>query len=154
VKTRTGFVSNSSSSSFLVFSKANTLFDALYDGYEEIFEIPKEDKSSSELFCEKMKEFWPYHLSNGEYNHFWFEEKDQYGNYKENTIEKISTVEEYKKYVDDFVREEVVTLFKDGWNCFSLDVPDGGDGGTVLQNISRGFVHPLVGKKIVIMLGD
>jgi hypothetical protein len=150
MKIRNGFVSNSSSSSFLVFSKQKTLYDALKEGFDEIFAIPDvEERSPSERFCNQMKPFWLEQLSNGEYNDFWSNEMVN-ADCPESVVNVVSSEEEWTKYVDDKLTDDVKELFASGWNCFMLDVPDGGDGGSLLQNISRHFVRPLKGETIII----
>jgi hypothetical protein len=100
---RMGFVSNSSSSSFVVLAREKTLYDAFFQNFRHIF---GSDTLASKLFLD-IKETVMSQLM------------------EDNTMTPMdSTVDTESPLYPYLVR---------GFNVFKFNVPDRGDGGTIIQ---------------------
>jgi hypothetical protein len=131
MKIRIGFCSNSSSSSFIICAKENTLEEALSNNYEDIMGISLKDKSSYAInFLKSLKEDWIYYLLYMEDNSTSFHIDE------ETTIEKITNREEYIKALDEEPPEDIEKLFGE-YNIFKLEIYSAGCGGNIIQKHSR-----------------
>jgi hypothetical protein len=147
LKKRTGFISNSSSSSFIICAKENTLDEALNNNYEDIMGISLKDNSSYAIsFLNSLKEEWISYLlhmsdnsttfSYEEYNSFFEQSKSDY-DIIEKVLDKISTKEEYKKVFEKDPPKNILELLKKGFNLFNLEIQSDGDGGNIIQQNTR-----------------
>jgi len=128
MKIRTGFISNSSSSSFIVCSKER-FEDAIEHEFEEIFNIPTIDRIADapfkDRFIHELKWDICQSLSDTDTSYYDFK------NWEE--IEKSSEID--TRWWEENEKNEIKRLFADGWNYVSfLDIPNRGDGGSALQS--------------------
>jgi hypothetical protein len=145
MKIRVGFISNSSSSSFLVFSKENSLYEALEKEYDNWM-----GDGTSEIgknFLANLKYELIEELSNYEGNHFYFDEYDQTG--------VLTTVNEFRKWYDEEPSDKIKKYFANGMKVYYLDIPDYGEGGTHLQKVCRHAFKDFQSENLIILnLGD
>jgi hypothetical protein len=130
MKIRNGFVSNSSSSSFIILSKEDTLENTLDKYYDEIFNISDDDNSIQVRFLKALKDDVIRYLLEGEYNNFHSNVDDC--RLITNKIDKNNCM-----YYSEYVNEKVKKLIDKDFNAFYLDISDYGDGGNVIQNAAR-----------------
>jgi hypothetical protein len=171
MKTRNGFVSNSSSSSFIIAAKENTLKDALYNNYEEIWGLEKLDEDTFAYdFVKSLKEDWIEYITErdcdfeGDTNFLYDKPKGNrcskedvseycwaecpvykdgiYDCREEKVLHSISNKEDFIRCFDGISpNDEIQKLLDDGFKLFRIDIPSDGDGGNIIQQHTR-FTFP------------
>jgi hypothetical protein len=123
MRARLGFVSNSSSSSFVVSykkGKFDNLEEAIRASYKGIFDVSRAPGSVWERFMTELKHDVVYTLL------------DDVKTYEQ-------TIADAKAYDDDWERTYADNIKRDteGFEQFWITVPDGGDGGTMISSALR-----------------
>jgi hypothetical protein len=157
---RLGFVSNSSSSSFIICAKEKTLEEALSNHYEEIMGFEENINTNSYYynFLKDLKNDWILYLCNMNDNSTTFEYDEPNPDYcreketgeicyqcpkrshncrKNIELSRLSSLDEFKKVFDKPPNKEIVNIFEQGFNMFNLEIYSDGDGPNVIQQSSR-----------------
>jgi hypothetical protein len=132
MKIRNGFVSNSSSSSFLVVTKENSITDFLYKYLDVLLEYPIPTNLAFARFLNFITPVLIEELAQGELLFY-------KGNSDTEGVNVLTTETEVDEYLDDReIREsvfrEIKKRVKDGSKVFLLDLPNYGDGGSNFQS--------------------
>jgi hypothetical protein len=145
MKKREGWVSNSSSTSFIVLSKKTTKYEASQDVARRLFdvsdseEIDEETLGVQERFLINVIEDVVEAFTAEDYAFAWEKEPadpwDRY-RYSEERVERLDTVEQLEKYLDGplpekfgWIRDKIIN----GYHLYRIDLPDFGEGGTGMQ---------------------
>jgi hypothetical protein len=143
MKMRIGFISNSSSSSFIVFSKEKDLYSALIESYDDFMGLTGSINSIGKNVLETVKEKVCETLASEDYNYF---------EYNEEHIDVIN-IHNYEKY-QTVLNQRYINLIKIGYNMFCLHIPDFGDGGDFIQDIMSKSLESFNNEKIKIFTGE